>query len=464
MWEAVLFGVLATSSLVAGGVLGSYWDAPKRVTGVMLAFASGAMVSALAFELFPEAVELGGVAPAGGGLLAGAAVFVVVNTWLDSRVAPPEEASELAEAKDDVPDVERGGARRAGRGRPPAAGEGRGGGRLRGRAGPAGRLHPRRRAREPGPRRVSLADQESAGGSLALLAGIFAANFPEALVGAVAMRSLGRSVRSTFGLWLATALLLIPAVVIGRVALAGADPSTLAFPLAFAGGAVLAALADTLMPEAFERGRPFNAFATCAGFFLAFVLAEGWLARVLAGPLPEVGDQAGGDGGLGAGAVGGAQDGAADGVQLDRAAGGGVLLHRGAHAVGDLLEHGRRWPPRPARPRRPWPPGRSRGPPPASSSQCPARASPKGAAVQVVTSAIGASTASLDQRVVASSSRTVTSRPVSASRAPSSSTRSRGALPAASSTTANGEACSITPGPTRVDSTRMVPATTWSGG
>ncbi|HEV2894241.1 MAG TPA: zinc permease, partial [Actinomycetota bacterium] len=83
MWEAVLFGVLATSSLVAGGALGSYWEAPKRVTGVMLAFASGAMVSALAFELFPEAVELGGVAPAGGGLVAGAAVFVIVNTWLD---------------------------------------------------------------------------------------------------------------------------------------------------------------------------------------------------------------------------------------------------------------------------------------------------------------------------------------------------------------------------------------------
>jgi ZIP family zinc transporter len=274
MWEAVLFGVLATSSLVAGGVLGSYWDAPKRVTGVMLAFASGAMVSALAFELFPEAVELGGVAPAGGGLLAGAAVFVVVNTWLDSRVAPPEEAGELAEAKDDVPDVEE-----------EAPGE------LAGAA-----LQQREKVQvaaasgvglallaasildgvpENLALGVSLADQESAGGSLALLAGIFAANFPEALVGAVAMRSVGRSVRSTAGLWLATALLLIPAVVIGRVALAGADPSTLAFPLAFAGGAVLAALADTLMPEAFERGRPFNAFATCAGFFLAFILAEG---------------------------------------------------------------------------------------------------------------------------------------------------------------------------------------------
>jgi zinc transporter, ZIP family len=275
MWEAVLFGVLATSSLVAGGVLGSYWDAPKRVTGVMLAFASGAMVSALAFELFPEAVELGGVGPAGGGLLAGAAVFVVVNTWLDSRVAPAEEAQELAEAKDDVPDVEEeapdelaGAALQQREKVQVAAASGVGLALLA-----ASILDGVPENLALG---VSLADQESAGGSLALLAGIFAANFPEALVGAVAMRSQGRSVRATAGLWLATAVLLVPAVVIGRVALADADPGTLAFPLAFAGGAVLAALADTLMPEAFERGRPFNAFATCAGFFVAFVLAEGW--------------------------------------------------------------------------------------------------------------------------------------------------------------------------------------------
>jgi zinc transporter, ZIP family len=273
MWEALLFGVLATSSLAVGGVVGCYWDAPKRVTGVMLAFASGAMVSALAFELFPEAVELGGVAPAGGGLLAGAAVFVAVNTWLDSRVAPPEEAKELAEAKDDVPDVpedqpdELAGATLQQREKVQVAA-----------ASGVGLALLAASILDGVPENlalgVSLADQESAGGSLALLAGIFAANFPEALVGAVSMRSQGWSVRSTAGLWLATAVLLVPAVVIGRVALAGANPSTLAFPLAFAGGAVLAALSDTLMPEAFERGRPFNAFAACAGFFVAFVLAQ----------------------------------------------------------------------------------------------------------------------------------------------------------------------------------------------
>ena len=277
MWEAVLFGVLATSSLAVGGVLGSYWEAPKRVTGVMLAFASGAMVSALAFELFTEAVELGGVAKAGWGLLAGAVTFVVANTWLDSRVAPPEVAEAVAAEKDDVP--------RPSEELPGGASEELAGAALQQRekmeaaaASGVGLALLAAAILDGVPENlalgVSLADEESAGGSLALLVGIFAANFPEALVGAVALREQGRSVRATAGLWLATALLLIPAVVIGRVALAGADPGTLAFPLSFAGGAVLAALADTLMPEAFERGRPLNAFASCAGFFLAFVLAE----------------------------------------------------------------------------------------------------------------------------------------------------------------------------------------------
>jgi zinc transporter, ZIP family len=284
MWEAVLFGILACSSLAIGGVVGSYWDAPERVTGVILAFASGTMVSALAFELFPEAVELGGVAPAGWGLLAGAATFVVANTWLDSRVAPPEAAQAEAErpgsdtpaedeaaaaARGDVPDL------------PPelagAALQQREKVKVAAASGGVGLALLAASILDGIPENLALGVSmagERSGGSLALLVGIFAANFPEALVGAVSLRSQGRSVRATIGLWLATAALLVPAVPVGRVLLAGADPSTLAFPLSFAGGAVLAALADTLMPEAFERGRPFNAFATCAGFFVAFVLAD----------------------------------------------------------------------------------------------------------------------------------------------------------------------------------------------
>ena len=65
MGQAIIFGVLSSSALVIGGAIGAYWRAPERLTGVLLAFASGLMISALSFDLFEEAFELGGVARAG---------------------------------------------------------------------------------------------------------------------------------------------------------------------------------------------------------------------------------------------------------------------------------------------------------------------------------------------------------------------------------------------------------------
>jgi ZIP family zinc transporter len=111
------------------------------------------------------------------------------------------------------------------------------------------------------------------GASITLLVAIFASNFPEALVGAVAMREEDRPPAAVIGIWIVCALLLTAGVVAGRAIGEGLDEHLLAVALGFAGGAVLASLADTLMPEAFEKGRPFNAYATAAGFFLSFVLA-----------------------------------------------------------------------------------------------------------------------------------------------------------------------------------------------
>lgn len=59
MQTAILFGLAASSALIIGGVLGAYWQAPKGLIAIALAFASGALVSALAFELFGEAFSAG---------------------------------------------------------------------------------------------------------------------------------------------------------------------------------------------------------------------------------------------------------------------------------------------------------------------------------------------------------------------------------------------------------------------
>jgi ZIP family zinc transporter len=243
--EAILFGLMASSGLVVGGTVGAFWHAPTQLTGIILAFASGALISALCFELFPEAVELGGHGWAGGGLIAGAAVFVAVDTLLGKLVAHPEGDVEAGQRE-----VVHG-----------AASTGVGFALLA-----AVTL-------DGVPENTALGVSLVTETSFVLLLAIFASNLPEALVGAIEMRKGGRSAAFAIGIWSVAAILLALAVVAGRVVGGGLADETLAVLLAFAGGAVLASLADTLMPEAFVKGRPLNAFATAAGFFVSFVLA-----------------------------------------------------------------------------------------------------------------------------------------------------------------------------------------------
>lgn len=272
MGQALFFGIVGSSALVFGGALGAKWKAPSQVSGVLLAFASGTLLSALSFELFPEAVHLGGLAPSAAGLLVGGATFVVINTWLDSRVARQTGDPDDVPAPDDVSRKLSGAeAEQSEKIADTASGDVSGAVAFALLAAVTLDGVPENLAMG-----VSLVGDQAeggGGGTLALLVAIFASNFPESLVGAVAMRAAGRSVGFAIGVWSTAAVLLAAAVVFGYSIFSGVNETSLAFALAFAGGAVLASLADTLMPEAFEHGRPFNSFATAAGFFVAFVLA-----------------------------------------------------------------------------------------------------------------------------------------------------------------------------------------------
>jgi hypothetical protein len=104
------------------------------------------------------------------------------------------------------------------------------------------------------------------GASLTLLLAIFFSNPPESLVGDQPMRSEGRSEGIVIGTLLACAVLLARAVSLGRGIAGGRSGDVLPVALGFAGSAVLASLANTLMPEAFEHARPLKAFATLRAF------------------------------------------------------------------------------------------------------------------------------------------------------------------------------------------------------
>jgi zinc transporter, ZIP family len=231
--NALLFGLVASSALVIGAVAGAYWSPPRRLVATALAFASGALITALAFDLFEESFRVGGGWSSAAGLMAGAATFVVVDMLLDRYIEGVSGVSAFAllaaVTLDGIPENM-------------ALG-------------------------------FSLLET-SAAGALTLLVAIFFSNLPEALSGAVGMRQKRLSKSLIIAVWTVTALLLAAAVVLGNGALSGARHEVVAVLLSFAGGAVLASLADTLMPEAYREGGPLVAFATALGFLLSYLIAE----------------------------------------------------------------------------------------------------------------------------------------------------------------------------------------------
>lgn len=222
----VVAAIVASGSLTAGAVIGLAWTPPKRLVATILAFASGAFITALATDLFVEAAEIAGIVLAGMSLLAGAIVYVVAILLIDrSGRGGAGTSLFLGSLLDGIPES------------------------------------------------VALGIEfVGGGGALALFAAIVVNNIPEGIGGASDMRSAGSSRRATLALWTGTGIVLFVAVIAGNVFLQGASPETLAVIRSFAGGAILATLADATMPEAFDEGGPAVAIATAVGFLLTFAL------------------------------------------------------------------------------------------------------------------------------------------------------------------------------------------------
>lgn len=226
---AALYGAAASSALVVGSIAGAYWSPSPRSVAGALALSSGALLTALAFELFEPAYRIGGATIASGGLLAGAAVFTAIDWLLDEYYSGGQSGPALLASVtlDGIPENLALGIVLAG-----------GGG----------------------------------GGGLAVLVAIFLSNLPEATGGAKSMVEDDFSKPQTVGIWAATGVLLALAVVVGNSGLTGSGDAVLAAARAFAGGAVLASLADEILPDAYADGGPLVALATAVGFVVTFLL------------------------------------------------------------------------------------------------------------------------------------------------------------------------------------------------
>jgi ZIP family zinc transporter len=236
--EAAFWGLVTASSLLVGSAIAVFARPSNRVVGLAIAFGSGALIAAVAYELVLEAFETS-FALAATGFALGALAFYV-GDWLIDR---------------------RGGHGRKKVGGPPLAG--------------AASAIVLGTVLDGIPESFVLGASLRTDGAVpvAVVVAVFASNVPEALSATTGLLQSGWSRGRLLVMWSTVVAVSVVAAVAGWVALDSLGGEGGAFALAFAGGALLVMLADTLMPEAFELGGREAGLFTALGFALGFALS-----------------------------------------------------------------------------------------------------------------------------------------------------------------------------------------------
>lgn len=258
MLTAFLYGLVASSGFVVGVAIGYLVDPPRRILAAIVAFGAGTLVSALSFELMAEAFETGTATWSLGGFMAGALIYVLLDQTIDHFAAKsPRRSGHEAEAvepgAEKIPQTEH-----------QAAVSG-----MALLAGTALDGIPENAAIG-----ISLLTEDKAGLGLVLMFAVFLSNLPASVSSTVGMRAEGRSLSYILVAWGAVAVACVGSTVLGYALLGGLPGHLIGAMLALAAGGIIAMLADTMMPEAFQNGGPWVALATAVGFACAFTLSH----------------------------------------------------------------------------------------------------------------------------------------------------------------------------------------------
>lgn len=107
---------------------------------------------------------------------------------------------------------------------------------------------------------------------LGTVAAFFLGNIPEALSSSAGMRRAGRSESYVFGLWVGIFLMIGLAAAVAALVLRDTSPAVRGTVDAFAAGAILALVSETMIPEAFHGSPQFNGLLVVTGFVALLVL------------------------------------------------------------------------------------------------------------------------------------------------------------------------------------------------
>jgi ZIP family zinc transporter len=239
--EAAFWGGLGASALLLGALVAFLADVPKRIQGLILAFGAGTLIGAVAYELVEEAVRIsvrGLDVAIGFGL--GATVFYLGSVGID-RLSP-EQPKGMASKRDP---------------------------RTSGLALVLGAVL------DGIPESVvlGLSLLGGQGVGVPVLVAVFISNFPEGLSASEDLAAAGLERMRILGLWVLVVAASAAAAAIGYGVLGKMGPHVVVLLDSFAAGAILAMLAESMIPEAYEEGGRAVGLATSFGFAIAAALS-----------------------------------------------------------------------------------------------------------------------------------------------------------------------------------------------
>ncbi len=237
-WAAAGWGAFSAAALLIGQALARPLATRRTTTGLLMGFGAGTLLAAVAYELIPES-SFDEPLRVGLGFSLGALTYFGLDWLVDHR---------------------------GGSGRQDIAGGGGSGGSS-GAAMFIGALL------DGIPEAFVLGAGLALGGgvSLAFVVAVFASNVPEGVAGTANLRAAGVPERRITGMWTALTLVCAVAATIGFVVSDDLPDGGLAAQ-AFAAGAMVTMLADSMMPEAFEHGGRAVGLLTVVGYLVAAVL------------------------------------------------------------------------------------------------------------------------------------------------------------------------------------------------
>ncbi|MGZ5359497.1 MAG: ZIP family metal transporter [Solirubrobacterales bacterium] len=271
MLEAALWGLAGASSLLIGAAIGIRAKISEPAIGLILAFGAGTLISAVAFELTEEAYRTGGADVVALGLAAGALAYLGWWWWFyrshpDYNVFGEASVSpSLDTLGDNLGRLDRFFALFS-----PELGH----------YWPTALVLGAVLDGIPESAVIGLSLLGGGGVGVPVLAAVFISNLPESLSSSRGMRDQGVGTRRILSIWALVCLVSALAAGAGFALLDGASGNATGLLQAFAGGAVLTMLADTMIPEAYNQqpatSRPRRSaigLLTVLGFALAYLLS-----------------------------------------------------------------------------------------------------------------------------------------------------------------------------------------------